>query len=148
MPSCAVGHKCLVPLTDDASAHLNRAGIVATARNYPLHSSTWAPILLASSRPPFPVTAFAQPELTTIARIPFPCLFCNISLVTCTEAAWNLFVVKTAAAEHGVSEHISATSGKWVFDVLTPAWVAETRKPFGYVPSQGTNLCLTEGIEP
>lgn len=38
----------------------------------PLHSSTTRPICTASSRPPFPVTALAQPELITTARIPSP----------------------------------------------------------------------------
>lgn len=65
-----------------------------------------------------------------------------------TGAAWNLFFVKTAAAEHGLSEAIKAKSGKRVLDGLTPTWMPETEKPFGYVPDSGMYFCLDGGIEP
>ena len=70
----------------------------------PREASTIRAILLASSRPPFPVTALAQPELTMMARIPSPFRFRRASRLTVTGAAWNLFLVKTAAPEHGISE--------------------------------------------
>lgn len=95
------------------------------------HSSTFSPILCASSMPFLPVTAFAHPEFTTTARTPLPPLLCSISLLTTTGAAWNLFFVKTAAPEHGVSDAINARSGNRVFVGLTPACVPETRKPLG-----------------
>lgn len=85
----------------------------------------------ASSIPPFPVTAFAQPELTTTPLIPLPSFILKISLLTVTGAAWNLFLVNTAAEEHGVSEAIKARSSNRVFEGLTPTCVAEARKPFG-----------------
>lgn len=97
----------------------------------PKHSSTFFPIALASSSPPFPVTAFAHPEFTTSARIPSPDRVCNTSRDTVTGAAWNLFVVKTAAPEHGTSEATRARSGKRVFDGLTPTCVPDTTKPLG-----------------
>lgn len=103
----------------------------------PLHSSTFLPICTASSRPPLPVTALAQPELITTARIPSPLRLCRVFLLTCTGAAWNLLVVNTAAAEHGVSEAISARSGKRVLEAFTPTWVPDTWKPWGYVPVVG-----------
>ena len=82
--------------------------------------STVDAILLASSRPPLPVTALAQPALITIARIPSPLRASRFLRLTVTGAAWNLFWVKTAAAEHGVSEVSKAKSGKRVFDGFTP----------------------------
>ena len=82
--------------------------------------STAEAILLASSRPSLPVTALAQPELMTMARIPSPLRASRVFRLTVTGAAWNLFLVKTAAAEHGASEAINARSGKRVFDAFTP----------------------------
>lgn len=81
--------------------------------------------------PPFPVTALAQPELTTTDRMPAPLLFLSMSLLTVTGAAWNLFVVKTAAPEQGVSEAIKARSSKRVFEALTPTCALDARKPLG-----------------
>lgn len=69
-----------------------------------------------------------------------------ISLLTCTGAAWNLLVVNTAAAEHGVSDEIKARSGNLVFDALTPTCVPETTKPLGYDPDEGMNFRLEAGI--
>ena len=82
--------------------------------------STVEAILLASSRPPLPVTALAQPALMTMARMPSPLRDSKVFRLTVTGAAWNLFLVKTAAAEHGVSETIKARSGKRVFEGFTP----------------------------
>ncbi len=94
-------------------------------------ASTVRPILVASSRPPFPVTALAQPELMMIARMPSPFRLSKVSRLTVTGAAWNLFFVKTAAPEHGVSEQSRARSGKDLLDGFTPTCVPETRKPLG-----------------
>ena len=70
-----------------------------------------------------------------------------MALLTCTGAALNLFVVKTAAAEHGASETIIAKSGNFVFEGLTPTWVPETENPLGYVPDLGTYFCFASGID-
>lgn len=43
----------------------------------------------------------------------------------------NLFRVKTAAPEHGLSEAIMARSGRPVLLALTPTCVPDTRKPLG-----------------
>jgi hypothetical protein len=64
-----------------------------------------------------------------------------------TGAAWNLLVVNTAAAEHGLSEAMKARSGNLVLDALTPTWVPDTLKPLGYVPDVGTYFCLDAGME-
>ena len=82
-----------------------------------------------------------------MARTPEPCLVSKTFLLTRTGAAWNLFVVKTAAPAHGVSDAIKARSGKRVFDALTPTWVPDTLKPFGYVPDMGMYFCLEAGID-
>ena len=105
-------------------------------------------MLAASSRPPLPVTALAQPELMTMARMPSPLRAESVFLLTVTGAAWNLFLVNTAAAEHGVSDVMSARSGNLVFEGLTPTCVPETRKPLGYVPELGIYFCLAAGIAP
>ena len=94
-------------------------------------ASTVEAIDWASLRPPSPVTAFAQPELITMARMPSPLREWRISRLTVTGAAWNLFLVKTAAPEQGFSDAMSARSGKHVLEALTPTWVPETRKPLG-----------------
>lgn len=87
----------------------------------PLYSSTFVAILRASSKPPLPVTALAHPELMTTDRTPFPFRCSKVNLLTCTGAAWNLFVVNTAAAAvHGSSDEIRAKSGYFVFEALTP----------------------------
>ena len=88
-------------------------------------------IVVASSRPPFPVTAFAQPELIMMDLMPSPPVLWSVFRLTVTGAAWNMFCVKTAAAEADTSDVIRARSGKRVFDALTPTWVPETRKPLG-----------------
>ena len=82
-------------------------------------STAWA-IWAASSRPPLPVTAFAQPELIMMALIPSPERFCRASRVTVTGAAWNLFLVKTAAAEQGFSDERMARSGRCLLLGFTP----------------------------
>lgn len=83
-------------------------------------SSTAVAIWAASSRPPLPVTALAQPELITMALIPSPKRFRRVSRLTVTGAAWNLFFVNTAAAEQGFSDEISARSGKCSLLGFTP----------------------------
>jgi hypothetical protein len=112
----------------------------------PLHSSTFAPMFCASARPPFPVTALAQPLLMTTERTPCPLRWFSVDLLTCTGAAWNLFVVNTAAAAQGSSDEIKARSGYFVFDALTPTWVPETRNPLGYVPEEGMCFLLGSGM--
>lgn len=82
--------------------------------------STVLAMEMASLRPCLPVTALAQPELMTIARRPSPFRTCRVSRLMVTGAAWNLFFVKTAAAEHGRSEAIRARSGSRVLEALTP----------------------------
>src|ERR1700722_9777925 len=111
------------------------------------HDDAFSPIAVASSMPPLPVTALAQPELMIMDLTPRPPRFSSMALLTCTGAAWNLFFVNTAAAEHGCSDAMKARSGYLVFDGLTPTWVPETRKPFGYVPEVGTYFCFAAGIE-
>jgi hypothetical protein len=101
----------------------------------------------ASSMPPLPVTALAHPELTMIDRTPAPPRLSSILLLTCTGAAWNLLVVKTAAAYEGVSDTTKARSAFFVLDGFTPTCVPETRNPFGYVPDVGTYLSLLPGME-
>ncbi len=112
------------------------------------HVSTALLILTESSNPFLPVTAFAHPELMIIARIPSPFRFCNTSRLTVTGAAWNLFLVKTAAPAQGVSEITKARSGNRALVDLTPTWVPETTKPLGYVPRDGTYFFLAEGMLP
>ena len=85
----------------------------------------------ASSRPPLPVTALAQPELMMMLLIPLPPVSSRTDRETCTGAAWNLLVVKTAAALAGGSEAIRAMSGLLVLEALTPTCVPETLKPCG-----------------
>ena len=82
--------------------------------------SSEAAMLVASSRPPLPVTAFAQPELMIMERMPSPPAFWRVSRLTVTGAAWKMFCVKTAAAEAGNSDVMRARSGKRVLDGLTP----------------------------
>ena len=90
-----------------------------------------AAILAASSSPPFPVTAFAQPELMITDLNPSPERFLRWLRQTVTGAAWKIFWVKTAAADAGLSDVRRARSGNRVLDALTPTWVPETRNPLG-----------------
>ena len=92
-------------------------------------ASTEEAIARASERPSLPVTALAQPALITIAWMPEPDRASKVSRLIVTGAAWNLFFVKTAAAEQGLSEVMSARSGLCLLEGLTPIWVPETRKP-------------------
>ena len=80
--------------------------------------------------------------------MPSPLLRVRTPLLIVTGAAWNIFWVKTAAAEHGVSVTIRPRSGKRVLDALTPTWVPETEKPLGYVPAVGTYCCFAVEMEP
>lgn len=84
-------------------------------------SSTAVAIWAASSRPLLPVTAFAQPELIMMALIPSPERFCKVSRLTITGAAWNLFLVNTAAAEQGILDKRIARSGRYLLVGFTPA---------------------------
>lgn len=88
-------------------------------------------MLAASSSPPFPVTAFAQPELIIMDLNPSPERLLRWLRLIVTGAAWNMFCVKTAAADAGLSDVRSARSGNLVLDAFTPTWVPETRNPFG-----------------
>lgn len=88
-------------------------------------------MLVASSSPPLPVTAFAQPELMITDLIPSPERFLRMSRLIVTGAAWNMFCVNTAAADAGLSDVRSARSGKRVLDAFTPTWVPDTRTPLG-----------------
>ena len=90
-----------------------------------------AAMLAASSSPPFPVTAFAQPELIITDLMPSPERFLRMFRLTVTGAAWNMFCVNTAAADAGFSDVRSARSGNRVLDAFTPTWVPETRNPLG-----------------
>jgi hypothetical protein len=63
-----------------------------------------------------------------------------------TGAAWNLFFVKTAAADAGRSDVTGARSGLLVLPGLTPTKTPEARKPLGYVPDVGTYLSLAGGM--
>jgi hypothetical protein len=81
-------------------------------------------------------------------RIPEFFLLLSISLLTVTGAAWNLFLVNTAAAAHGVSDVMNARSGALLFVAFTPTCVPDTKKPLGYVPLVGTYFCFAAGIEP
>ena len=101
----------------------------------------------ASSRPPLPVTALAQPELMMIERRPAPPRRSRTERETCTGAAWNLLVVKTAAPKEGRSLTMKARSGLLVLDGLTPTWVPETEKPLGYVPEVGTYFSFEAGTD-
>ena len=88
--------------------------------------STSLAIRSASSIPPLPVTAFAQPLLATRALIPLPPRFASMSLDTTTGAALKTFFVKTAAAEAGRSDITSAKSSDFP-SFLTPQWIPPTR---------------------
>ena len=94
-----------------------------------------------------PVTALAHPELTMIPRRPEPPRFSRTERETWTGAAWNLFVVKTAAPLQGRSEAISAISGLDMLEGLTPTCVPDTEKPLGYVPEVGTYFVFEAGIK-
>ncbi len=104
-------------------------------------------ICWASSRPPVPVTALAQPELTMMLRKPAPLRFSRTERETWTGAAWNLLVVKTAAPLQGRSEAINAISALEAFVGLTPTYVPDTEKPLGYIPVIGTYLVFDGGID-
>lgn len=88
-------------------------------------------MLAASSRPPTPVTALALPELTMTLRRPALALLLRMPRLKVTGAAWNLFLVKTAAADAGRSEVTRARSGLVVLPGLTPTRTPEARKPLG-----------------
>lgn len=88
-------------------------------------------IFWASSIPPLPVTALAHPELMIMLRMPSPLRVSRILREICTGAAWNLLVVKTAAAFAGVSDVMNAMSGFDLLDGFTPTCTPETEKPFG-----------------
>lgn len=60
-----------------------------------------------------------------------------ISFIGVKRIRWNLLVVNMAAAAHGVSDAMSARSGTRVFNALTPTWVQDNRKPWGYVSEVG-----------
>ena len=68
------------------------------------------------------------------------------SLLKVTGAAWNLFLVKTAAALQGISEEMKARSGFVVFPGFTPTTTPDARKPWGYVPEVGTYFFFAAGI--
>lgn len=106
-----------------------------------------AAIRVASSSPPLPVTALAQPELMRIDLKPSPARFRRQFRLTVTGAAWKIFCVNTAAEEQGLSDVTRARSGNRVFDAFTPTWIPETRKPWGYVPVVGTYFRFASGIE-
>lgn len=105
-------------------------------------------MLAASSKPPMPVTALAHPELIITLRRPALALVWSTFRLKVTGAAWNLFLVNTAAAEHGNSEVTKARSGLLVLPGLTPTKTPEARKPLGYVPDVGTYFILAWGIAP
>ena len=67
------------------------------------------------------------------------------SLLNTTGAAWNLFLVNTAAAAQGRSDASSARSGRVLFEGLTPTSAPPTRKPCGYVPDLGMSRCREGG---
>jgi hypothetical protein len=77
----------------------------------------------ASSSPCLPVTAFAQPELTT-TPLTLPPVFLNTSSLTRTGAAWKAFLVKHAAAEVLPRGVVDSTTARSSFEAsfLTPAW--------------------------
>ena len=77
------------------------------------------------AKPSSPVTAFAQPEFTMMAR----CVLARrCSRETNTGAATTRFCVKTAAATEGRSEKIIAKSSP---AFLSPQRVVAARKPLG-----------------
>lgn len=78
-----------------------------------------------------PVTAFAQPELTTTLRRPAFRLPWSTLRLKVTGAAWNLFLVKTAAAAQGRSDVTMARSGLLVLPGLTPTKMPAAAKPCG-----------------
>jgi hypothetical protein len=112
----------------------------------PVAEDATSAILIASSSPPFPVTALAQPELTTMLRIPVPFRDSSTFRETCTGAAWNLLVVNTAAPFAGISDATNAMSGFDLLDAFTPTCTPDAEKPLGYVPDCGTYFCLAAGI--
>jgi hypothetical protein len=77
------------------------------------------------AKPSSPVTAFAQPEFTMMARC---VLERRCSRETNTGAATTRFCVKTAAATAGRSEKIIAKSSP---DFLMPQRVVAARNPLG-----------------
>ena len=90
-------------------------------------SAARARVRRAASRPSRPVTAFAQPALTTT---PFtrPPLFFSADFDSTTGAARNLLRVKTAAALAPSAATISPRSGRFL---RMPARTPEARNPFG-----------------
>ncbi|KAJ8119723.1 hypothetical protein O1611_g10545 [Lasiodiplodia mahajangana] len=93
----------------------------------------------ASAKPPGPVTALALPEFIMTPRI-FE-LFDSSSLrLKVMGAAWNLVLVTTAAAEHGVFDAMRARSSFVVFLGFTPTIVPDTWNPFGKVNVLGIRL--------
>jgi hypothetical protein len=88
----------------------------------------------ASSSPPGPVPAFAQPALTTIARADPP-VARSVSMATSTGAARTWLVVKVAAAAPGRSEAMITRSGPP--DSRMPASPIPTAKPCANVTLTG-----------
>lgn len=88
----------------------------------------------------------AHPELAITPLSPYPFVLRVISLLTVTDAAGNSFLVKTAAPHEGVSDATRIKSGCDLLAGFIPALMLPTRKPFGYVPVDGTNLCLLAGM--
>ncbi|KAH3669483.1 hypothetical protein OGAPHI_001604 [Ogataea philodendri] len=86
-------------------------------------------MVLASLRPPSPVTALAQPLFITMAPMSLPPVLERTSLETCTGAANTLLVVKTAAAEAGTVDDRTDRSRASAF--LTPVAMAPTLYPWG-----------------
>jgi len=83
----------------------------------------------AAFRPSSPVQVFALPELTIIAWAR-PSARC--SWVTIRVWPFTLFVVYTAAAAQGTSDHIRARSFFSLF-LRIPTWTPEARNPFAAV---------------
>lgn len=138
-----MGRRCPITPVDITMLRWPRPSLGSLGKQ----EDAFTPIARASSSPPIPVTALAQPELTIMPRTPSPFLVSSMDLLILTGAAWNLLVVKTAAAEHGFSEAMNARSGNLVLEALTPTWVPDTLKPLGYVPEVGTYFCFDSGIE-
>src|SRR6202795_3170991 len=93
----------------------------------PSSRASFSAVVAAAERPSEPVQQFALPELTITPRM--RCADCRrCSCEAITGAGFNRLVVKTAAAEGGVSLMNMAKSS---FDFFRPQWVAAKVKPCG-----------------
>ena len=123
----------LTPMTP-VDATSTAAGAIASA------AAVSVVISCACCMPSAPVQALAQPLLTTTAPI-WPAEACRLARETRTGGACARFVVKTAAAEAGVSDTMTARSSPLR---RMPAWTPAATAPAFEPPAPVTDDVTAE----